>query len=141
MKALGDEMAPLVIEAESEGHRSMRRLRDEWSSGANRFQGAGEFLLAAYAGGKLIAVGGLNIDPYSSALGIGRIRHVYVCSQARRRGVGTMLVKHIIVGAGRRFSTLRLRTTTAEAAAFYERLGFHGCNEEAATHILELGAT
>jgi hypothetical protein len=43
--------------------------------------------------------------------------------------------------AARTFATLRLRTTTAEAAAFYERLGFLATNEENATHIIGLGAS
>lgn len=138
---LGDEITPLVIEAESEGHRFMRRLRDEWDSGENRFQRSGEFLLSAVVDRRLMAVGGLNSDPYSSAADVGRLRHVYVSSDARRLGVGTILVSRIMECAAQTFSTLRLRTTTADAAAFYERLGFVAINEEAATHVITLHAS
>jgi len=134
----GIDITALVTEAERDGHRFMRRLQDEWESGANRFQHAGEFLLAAILDGRPIAVGGLNRDPYSSADDVGRLRHVYVAVEARRLGVGAMLVESIINRAARSFSTLRLRTATAEAAAFYERLGFQRTGEEAATHIMRL---
>lgn len=137
---LGEEIAPLVIEAEREGHRFVRRLQHEWNSGENRFEALGEFLLSAYIDGRLVAIGGLNIDPYSSAASVGRLRHVYVSSVARRLGVGTLLIKRVMNEAARTFATLRLRTTTTEAAAFYERLGFLATNEEHATHIIELGA-
>jgi GNAT superfamily N-acetyltransferase len=138
---LGEEIAPLVIEAESEGHRFVRRLQHEWNSGENRFEALGEFLMSAYIDDRLVAIGGLNIDPYSSAAGVGRLRHVYVSSVARRLGVGTQLVKRVMNEAARTFATLRLRTTTIEAAAFYERLGFLAVNEENATHIIRLGAS
>ncbi|UIJ44850.1 GNAT family N-acetyltransferase [Sphingomonas cannabina] len=141
IKLLSDEIMPLVFEAESEGHRFVRRLRDEWNSGVNRFQGTGEFLLSAHLGGCLVAVGGLNHDLYSSTEGVGRLRHVYVSSGARRQGVGTMLVKRIMESAAQTFSTLRLRTTTTDAAAFYERLGFQSTKEETATHIIKLRAS
>jgi hypothetical protein len=52
-----------------------------------------------------------------------------------------MLVKRVMNGAAQTFSTLRLRTTTTEAAAFYERLGFLAINEENATHVIRLGAS
>lgn len=135
---LDDAIAPLVIEAAGEGFRFMRRLEDEWQSGANRFQSAGEFMLGAHADGRLIAVGGLNVDPYAAAEGIGRVRHVYVARDARRSGVGAMLVRRIMADATPTFSVLRLRTDTAEAAAFYERLGFQPTTEPAATHIIAL---
>jgi N-acetylglutamate synthase-like GNAT family acetyltransferase len=141
VELLGEEIAPLVMEAERGGHRFMRRLQDEWNSGENRFEAFGEFLLSAHIDGRLVAVGGVNIDPYSSVQGVGRLRHVYVSSDARRLGVGTMLVKRVMNGAAQTFSTLRLRTTTTEAAAFYERLGFLAINEENATHVIRLGAS
>lgn len=135
---LDDTVTPLVIEAEREGHHFMRRLQDEWHSGANRFQGRGEFLLSAYIEGRLVAVGGLNTDPYVPTEGIGRLRHVYVARSARRLGIGAVLVRRIMNDAARTFSVLRLRTTTAEAATFYEELGFQRTSEPAATHIIKL---
>ena len=83
-----------------------------------------------------MAVGGLNIDPYAASASIGRVRHLYVASSARRLGVGAILMRRIIDDAARTFEILRLRTSTAEAAAFYEQLGFERTSEEAATHRL-----
>ncbi|QKS01643.1 GNAT family N-acetyltransferase [Sphingomonas sp. CL5.1] len=138
--SLHDGILPLSAEAEGEGHRFMRRLQDEWNSGTNRFAGHGECLLGAYVDGHIVAIGGLNKDPYIPAATVGRLRHVYVSSSARRQRIGTILVKHIADKASRTFTTLRLRTTTTEAAAFYERLGFRRTDEEAATHVLDLRA-
>jgi len=140
LTSIGDEIGPLIVEAGGEGHRFLHRLRDEWESGQNRFQEAGEVLWGAYVGGRLVAVGGLNRDPFAGAAGIGRLRHVYVARSARRTGIGTMLVDHIRDRAARTFSVLRLRTTTAEAAAFYARIGFETTTDEAATHLVRLDA-
>ncbi len=135
---LDEEVMPLVMEAESQGHRFMRRLLDDWESGANRFQKAGEFLLSAHIEGRLVAVGGLNNDPYALIGHVGRLRHVYVLDTARRLGIGTLLVKRIMEDAAESFSTLRLRTKTTEAAEFYERLGFQKTSEQTATHVIGL---
>ncbi len=55
----------LSREAEAHGYRFLRRLIEEWSTGANRFDGPGEVLLAASTHGHLVGIGGLNRDPYS----------------------------------------------------------------------------
>ena len=138
VNSMGEEIVPLIVEADGEGHRFMHRLSDEWHSGQNRFHGKGEFLLGVYVEGRLVAVGGLNKDPYADIEGIGRLRHVYVTSSARRLGIGTLLVEQITREAASAFSILRLRTTTAEAAMFYERLGFRTTSDEAATHVIDL---
>ena len=136
---LGAELNPLVTEAEAGGHLFVRRLRDEWASGSNRFDMRGERLIVARAGDRLVGVGGLNHDPYTQAPGIGRLRHLYVARDARRRGVGALLVRSILAGAAVHFTLIRLRTDSAEAAAFYSRLGFHPTDEEGATHFLRIG--
>lgn len=138
VKVLDASITSLVIEAECEGHRFMRRLQDEWNSGANRFQERGEFLLAAHMKGRAVAIGGLNKDSYAFDENVGRLRHVYVSVSARRLGIGAILVRRIIDDAARTFSVLRLRTTTDEAAAFYERLGFEKTTGWAATHVIQL---
>ncbi len=139
--SLSDEILPLVIEAEGQGHQSMRRLQDGWIAGMNRFQGPGEFLLGLYGDERLMAVGGLNTAPYSASSGISRLRHVYVIASARRTGIGTRLVASIMEAAAQSFSIMRLRTKTAEAAAFYETLGFLPTTEGAATHTIRFHAT
>ncbi|MBW8745586.1 MAG: GNAT family N-acetyltransferase [Sphingomonas sp.] len=136
--ALNAELDPLVAEADTDGHLFMRRLRDEWASGSNRFDGPGEKLVTARAGDRLIGVGGLNRDPYAQAPGIGRLRHLYVARDARCRGVGASLVRSILAGADAHFTLIRLRTDSAEAAAFYARLGFQGTNDANATHVMRI---
>ena len=49
--------------ARAEGHRNMDRLADGWASGAQRFDVAGEALLAALIAGELAGVGGITADP------------------------------------------------------------------------------
>jgi GNAT superfamily N-acetyltransferase len=116
----------------------MRRLREDWASGVNRFACPGELLLGAWVGERLVAVGGLNRDPYMSADAIGRLRHVYVLDDVRRLGIGTLIVARIIAEASACFSLLRLRTMTAEGAAFYDRLGFQRASDPFATHVIDL---
>ena len=131
---LGSGLEPLIAEAEGEGHRFVHRLLAEWESGTNRFDGPGELLLGAFIEDRLVGVAGLNRDTYADEDGIGRLRHVYMLSAARRLGVGSLLVRRILSEASKTFRIARLRTTTAEAAAFYRYLGFENVNEEAATH-------
>jgi GNAT superfamily N-acetyltransferase len=139
VEALGDGIAPLVLEADREGYAFMQRLEQDWRSGANRFDRAGEALFGAFSGERLVGVGGLNRDPYVRTEGIGRLRHLYVAFDARRRGVGRLLVERIIAEARGSFAVLRLRTPSADAAAFYCRLGFIETDEDAATHVMRIG--
>lgn len=136
--ALNAELDPLVAEADADGHLFMRRLRDEWVSGSNRFDRSGEKLMTARVGDRLVGVGGLNRDPYAQAPGIGRLRHLYVARDARCRGVGALLVRAILAGADAHFTLIRLRTDSVEAAAFYARLGFQGTNDANATHVMRI---
>jgi GNAT superfamily N-acetyltransferase len=135
-----DDVEPLLVEAEQQGFEFMRRLVEEWAAGANRFDHRGECLLGAFSGSQLVGIAGLNRDPYAKADGVGRLRHVYVLASARRHGVGSLLVHHIVQEARHSFHILRLRTTTAPAAAFYLRLGFTRIDEKTASHVMVLGS-
>jgi GNAT superfamily N-acetyltransferase len=114
----------LLSESEQAGSRIVRRLVDEWASGANRFDRPGEALFGAWAGGRLVGVCGLNVDPYARDARVGRVRHLYVLEALRRLGVGRQLVTHVIEAARGRFDHLRLRTDNPAAARLYESLGF-----------------
>jgi len=86
----------------------------------------------------LVGVCGLNIDPYAADRRVGRVRHLYVLSAFRRRGVGRHLVTAVIEMARGRFDRLHLRTENAGAARFYEALGFRpsgGASDY--THVME----
>ena len=82
-----DRVGELLAESERAGSRFVRRLVDEWANGANRFDRPGESLFAAWVGGRLVGVCGLNVDPYARDERIGRVRHLYVLSAFRRLGV------------------------------------------------------
>jgi GNAT superfamily N-acetyltransferase len=130
-------IGPLAEAAAREKRGMMQRLVDDWGSGANRFEHPGEFFLGAYVEGRLVGVGGLNRDPYVRDGQTGRVRHVYVLPEARRSGVGRALLRQIVAQAPRAFRVLRLRTFTAEGAAFYAALGFTETREPDASHRME----
>ena len=114
----------LIAESEREGFEFVRRLQLEFCSGVNRFDRRGEVLLGAFRGGELLAVGGMNQDPYLSDPDVGRVRHVYVAPQHRNAGVGGALVRAILAVSLPCFRRIRLRTANSRSNAFYERLGF-----------------
>ena len=128
----------LRTEAEDEGFRFMGRLVAEWRSGVNRFDGPGEVLLGAFRGAELLAVCGLNRDPYAAGEGVGRLRHLYVRVAERRRGLASALVRAALERAGSAFHSVRLRTGTPEAASFYATLGFVAVEAEGASHVKRL---
>jgi len=125
----------LRAEAAEEGFTFVDRLLHDWHSGMNRFDRPGEVLLAAFDLADLVAVGGLNQNPYADQVGVGRLRHIYVIRRARRSGVGSSLVGQLIHHANGTFDKIRLRTKTREAADFYVSLGLSPVQEEAATHV------
>lgn len=125
----------LVAASEREGFEFVRRLEREWHSGANRFDGPGEVLFAAFVSGELAAIGGLNVDPYLSDTDVGRVRHVFVAPGCRDTGVGSALVRAILAAGLPHFSRIRLRTANARSHVFYERLGFERLiDDPTATH-------
>jgi len=134
------DLGALLAESEQAGLRLVRRLVEEWVSGANRFDRPGEELFGAWLDGRVVGVCGLNVDPYTAKEGVGRVRHLYVLSAFRRRGVGRGLIAAVIEAARGRFGELRLRTGNPEAARVYEALGFQPFGRAAdCTHIMELG--
>ena len=131
-------LSPLIEEAREQGFAFMDTLVREWADGTNRFDRAGECYLAVLSGGRVVAAGGLNRDPYSDAPGVGRIRHVYVLAEARRSGAGRILLAELANRARGHFGVLRLRTRTAGGAAFYEAIGYVRTAQGDATHIAEI---
>lgn len=121
---LPPSIAELVEVSLAEGFGAIRRLCEAWEAGTNRFARPGEALLEARIGSRLVAVCGLNVDPYLDDPRVGRLRHLYVHPDARRRGIATQLVDRIIVMATGRFDRLRLRTDRPDADAFYRSRGF-----------------
>jgi GNAT superfamily N-acetyltransferase len=134
-----DYLEPLVQESLGQGLGFVERLVDEYASGANRFDRPGEALFGVCADRLLVAVGGLNRDPYLKDGETGRVRHVYVRTAWRRQGVGSLLVRRIVEEARPHYRRLTLRTLKPAAARFYRALGFRTEPPVPhATHYLDL---
>lgn len=135
---LAGRLAALVAESEQAGFLFVRRLVEEWGSGANRFSRPGEALFVAEVDGRPVGVCGLSIDPYVAGGRVGRVRHLYVAAAYRRRGIGGRLVHAVVAAAEGVFDRLRLRTDTAAASRFYEARGFQPIvNEPNCTHAFD----
>lgn len=131
------EMEPLLAESRGEGHRFVDRLVNDYADGDNCFDQPGEALFGVFAEERLIAVGGLNRDPYLPDQNAGRVRHLYVRPAFRRRGAGRLLMEAIIDAARPHFPLLTLRTVNPAADLFYRGLGFHaGFDVPNASHFM-----
>lgn len=128
----------LLDASRREDYNFVERLVADWNDGSNRFDGASELLLSVRVDGKLVAVGGLNRDPYLDDPTVGRIRHVYVHPDARGQGIGRELVSVLVDRARLLFRCVRVRAGPPGAAAFYESLGFATSSESDTTHQLAL---
>jgi SAM-dependent methyltransferase/GNAT superfamily N-acetyltransferase len=134
------DLDALVVESEQAGSTFVRRLVDEWVNGANRFDRPGEALFGLRIDGRLIGVCGLNVDPYTDAARVGRVRHLYVLQAFRRHGAGRRLVTEVIDASRGVFDLLRLSTSNPAAAQLYEAMGFRATagSIEHATHVMNL---
>ena len=110
--------------ARGEGFSPIEWLKDQWLDGTNRFSAPGEALFVAREHGELVAICGLNQDPYDKSRAFGRLRRLYVLPRVRRRGIGRMLVEAVLACSQDQFKAVNLRTLDPRSAAFFERLGF-----------------
>jgi GNAT superfamily N-acetyltransferase len=129
----------LHAEAIEEGFRFVERLVSDWKSGLNRFDLPGESFLGVFIGSDLLGFCGLNRDPYSTQDAVCRLRHLYVQRNARRAGIGSALVQHLLIEGSATFRAVRVRTDSEDAAAFYLRQGFAQITDETASHVKMLG--
>jgi GNAT superfamily N-acetyltransferase len=119
------ELNHLIKESKEDGFRFVERLVNDYQNGTNTFNHFGEGLFGIFNNdGALIGIGGLNIDPFSNDLSIGRIRRFYVRKAYRRNGIGSLLVNTIIEEAKRYYHILVLHTDTEQGDKFYSSLGF-----------------
>jgi len=119
-----DRLSALVTEADATGFRGLKRLVGDWRSGLNRFNKTGEALFIAIRDGRVVGVCGLNRDSYLGDPTVGRMRHLYVAVDNRRKGIGSRLVRTILGVARNHFARLRLRSDSPDADRFYRFLGF-----------------
>ena len=129
-------MERLRSEAKEEGYDFVETLVEDWENATNRFDGPGETLLGSLEEGLLVAVGGLNCDPFAGRPDMGRIRRVYVRQAWRNQGVGRALVTALVHEARTHFRCVRLRAENSGAARLYERMGFAAIPGPDATHTL-----
>jgi GNAT superfamily N-acetyltransferase len=129
----------LAADAVADGQKVLEVLREDWTSGALRFDGPGEALFGARAGEALLGICGLTRDPYLAGEQAGRVRRIYVRRAARRHGVGRTLLRALAAqGGAAGWARLRVRAPVA-AFAFYEACGFlRAVGEPSATHTLPL---
>lgn len=115
----------LVMQSKEEGFRFLERLVNDYKDGSNTFEHSGEGIFGVFNEvGILVAIGGLNKDPFSNRKYIGRLRRFYVSKEYRKNGIGTLLVKRIIDEAKKYYKILVLHTDTEQADKFYSSVGF-----------------
>ncbi|MCH7320444.1 GNAT family N-acetyltransferase [Solibacillus sp. MA9] len=134
------DLNQLVKESKEEGFRFLERLVNDYKKGTNNFNKPGESLYGVFnKEGVLIAIGRLNIDPFSNQQKIGRLRRFYVTRDYRRNGLGRLLLKKIICDAKNYYKVLVLHTDTEQADKFYTSFGFLKENRyPKSTHCLNL---
>ncbi len=134
------ECKDLWLQSRNEGFHFIQRLIHEYKSGTYTFHIRGEALYGVFAqDNTLLAIGGVNIDSFSSTPTIGRLRRFYVKKTHRRLGLGSLLVKRIILEATNHFNVLVLYTDTEQADSFYTSLGFLKSNRYPhSTHYMDL---
>ena len=127
--------ADLAADALADGHRVLEVLREDWDAGAIRFDGVGEALFGAFAGGALLGLCGLTRDPYLKSEAAGRVRRPSAARGASIRGAGRALLEAVTQDARRRLRRLRVRAPQVASFAFYEACGFlRMVGEPGATH-------
>lgn len=128
----------LARDARQDGFRFVKRTIDEWLLRINEFSKPGESMNGILVDGSIVAIGGLNVDPYLDDDSICRVRHVYVHRDHREKGYSKIILKRIIRDAKKKFRKIRLSTTSEIAAKLYQDLGFSEVKEHKATHAMNL---
>ena len=118
------EIRNLAAIAEADGHRNINTLISEFEIGVNCFDKSGEALFGAYNDSTIVAIGGINIDPFEDREVVARVRRVFVAPSARRRGIASVLMDEIEGAARGLFPKIQLYTSSAAASQFYVTRGY-----------------
>ena len=130
-----DKLEELALDAVEDGYNIVRKTIDQWKNGTNTFSDYREVLYGVKVNENIIAIGGINIDPYLMDFDIGRLRHVYVHRDYRQQGIATALLEKILNEYAYHFTVLRLICRNEVAMQLYESYGFKKVVEFKATHI------
>lgn len=135
------DVSRLVTESEEEGYRFLTRLVQDYEDGSNTFNQDGEALYGAWDGtDNLVAIGGINRNPYTDNKDEARLRRFYTLGEARRKGVGSQLLSELVNHAKGTFNKVTCRTESAKADKFYRANGFEETHDTPdTTHVLKLG--
>jgi predicted GNAT family acetyltransferase len=133
-----DEIDHLIEESTQNGFQFMRRLKDEYRNGLNRFDKDGEALYTAQCDNLIVGICGINSDPYLNDPTIGRVRHLYVARACRNQGIASSLINKIIHDTSKNYKLLVLRTDNPVADKLYRELGFTESSFRNASHQFNL---
>lgn len=120
------DVSHLVKESETEGYRFLTRLVNDYKDGTNTFSEDGEalFCIRNKANDEVVAIGGVNQSPFSDDVKTARLQRFYVLDEARRQGIGSLLLKEITEHSKGTFDEITVRTESSKADAFYLSNGF-----------------
>ncbi|MFJ7729657.1 GNAT family N-acetyltransferase, partial [Neobacillus sp. NPDC097160] len=86
---LNFDLDSLVIQSKEDGFRFVERLVNDYKNSSNTFNHSEEGLFGVFnEEGVIVAISGLNKDPFSNEQSIGRLRRFYVSKEYRRNGIG-----------------------------------------------------
>lgn len=130
-----DGLADLGVQAEAEGIGIVARVLDRWADGSERYDRAGEALLAAVdSDGEVAGIGGLTVCP--TVAGAMRVRRFYVRPDQRRLGVARLLASTVIERGFEHASTLTCNAGASDGAVpFWESMGFEPIDHPGITHV------
>ena len=121
-RILPPDIDGLGREARRQGYGSIDRLISEWQDGSNRFAGSGECLFAVHSDRQLVGIGGMTREPSDASMM--RMRRFYVDAAMRGRGVGRLLAETLLDAVPEGTAGVTVNAGTADAAAFWLRMGF-----------------
>ncbi|SCM95272.1 Uncharacterized protein BWINRASL_02678 [Bacillus mycoides] len=133
------EINHLVMGSKEEGFNLLIKLINEYESKRNTFSKRGECLYGIFLEDKIIGIGGLNQDPNTKDIKIGRLRRFYISKDYRRIRLGKLLLKQLLRHAEEYFHVVVLHTDTKQGDEFYCANGFvKGEDYKGSSHFIRL---
>ncbi|EJQ51446.1 hypothetical protein IEQ_02386 [Bacillus cereus BAG6X1-2] len=133
------EINHLVMGSKEEGFNLLIKLINEYESKRNTFSKRGECLYGIFLEDKIIGIGGLNQDPNTKDIKIGRLRRFYISKDYRRIRLGKLLLKQLLRHAEEYFHVAVLHTDTKQGDEFYCANGFvKGEDYKGSSHFIRL---